>query len=87
MDEKTGEIMAIYVDQNAMSKGVGSALLDVAKEFLKENGFTKALLWVLSSNIKSQKWYENRGWLSDGKTKSELVHDVPTEDTRYVINL
>ncbi len=83
MDKKTGQIWALYVDQHTMGKGVGSALMEKSLDYLREQGFTKAILWVLVTNDKARKWYESRGWSCEGKTKEEIINDTPTNDIRY----
>jgi len=83
MDKKTGEVLAIYVDQHVMGKGVGSALMEKSLDHLREQGFTQAILWVLITNTKARKWYESRGWVCEGKTKGEIINDTPTNDIRY----
>src|SRR5258708_20939962 len=44
-DNKTGELLAIYVDQNFMHKGIGSALMKESLDYLKKHGFIKSILW------------------------------------------
>ena len=71
MNETTGELYAIYVDSNCMNKGAGSALQEKGLLYLREKGYKKATLWVLRSNTKTRKWYKNKGWRIEGKTKTD----------------
>ena len=87
MDENTGELGAIYIDPASMKQGAGSALMEQSLQFLKEEGFTKATLWVLSSNEKARKWYESRGWKLEGKTKVDDRGEVQLHEIRYQITL
>lgn len=86
-DEDTGELLAIYVDPKHMNLGVGSSLLARGISFLKEQVFEKATLWVLSSNKETIKWYENRDWSADGKTRTEELEEFQLHETRYLVSL
>lgn len=87
MPASVGEVWAIYVDPDSMGKGVGSALMEKGLTYLREQGYTKATLWVLSSNQKTRKWYEKRGWREEGKTKTESSRGFDLHETRYIITL
>ena len=87
MDENTGELGAIYIDPASMKQGAGTALMEQSLRYLKEEGFTKATLWVLSSNEKARKWYESRGWTLEGKTKVDDRGEVRLHEIRYQITL
>ncbi len=87
MDADTGEVGAIYVDPDSMNKGLGSALMQAGLDFLKEEGFKKATLWVLASHSKSIQWYEKKGWKLEGKTKTDDRGDVQLHEIRYQIEL
>jgi L-amino acid N-acyltransferase YncA len=82
MDPDTGEVGAIYVDAECIGKGVGSALMEAGLNFLKEEGFTKATLWVLTSHKKSREWYEKKGWKLEGKEKTEERGDMKLDEIR-----
>lgn len=85
MSSKTGELWSIYVDKNSMGKGVGSALMKKGLGSLKEQGYKKATLWVLTSNEKTRKWYESKGWRVEGKVKNEQSRGFDIHETRYII--
>ncbi len=85
--ETMGELYAIYIDSNNMSKGVGSTLMQKGLEYLKEAGFNKATLWVLTSNQKTRQFYEHKGWSADGQTKTDHRTDFDLYETRYAIDL
>lgn len=87
MDSTTGEMWAIYVSADSMNKGAGSALHEKGLLYLKDKGFKKAILWVLSSNGKTIKWYEGKGWKADGKTKIDESDGFTLHETRYTIDL
>lgn len=87
MPENTGELWAIYVDKNYAGKGAGTALLSKGLSILKDEGFTKATLWVLSSNDKTRKWYESKGWRVEGKTKTDKRDGFELHEVRYIMDL
>lgn len=83
----TGEVGAIYVDSAFMKAGAGSALMDGGLEFLRQQGFTQATLWVLTSHENARAWYEKKGWKPDGKTKTDDRGQIVLHETRYVREL
>src|SRR5204863_9059753 len=48
-DDGTGEVYAIYIEEDAAGTGVGTALLDRAVDDLRARGFDRAELWVLET--------------------------------------
>jgi ribosomal protein S18 acetylase RimI-like enzyme len=87
MSEDTGELWAIYVDKNYQGKRIGTILLNKGLDNLRERGFKKAILWVLTSNWKTRKWYESKGWTVEGKTTIDKRDGFELEETRYITNL
>jgi L-amino acid N-acyltransferase YncA len=84
MDKSTGELFAIYVDADFMNKGAGSDLEEVGLNYLKVQGYKKATLWVISSNEKTIKWYKNKGWEAEGKTKIDERDGFQLLEERYI---
>lgn len=80
-----GELYAIYVDAQAENQGVGSALMAAGQAYLVELGFTQATLWVLESNEHARRFYEKKGWVADGMTRTEDVGPVVIPEIRYAI--
>jgi GNAT superfamily N-acetyltransferase len=66
----------LYVDPEAQNRGVGSALLEKAKE-LRPDGF---VLWVFQKNEGARRFYERHGFrlvkLTDGAQNSEREPDA-----------
>jgi ribosomal protein S18 acetylase RimI-like enzyme len=87
MSETTGELYAIYIDSNFMNKGAGSALQEKGLQYLREKGYKKATLWVLTSNSKTIKWYESQEWRFEGKTKTADMDGFQLHESRYIIDL
>src|SRR5216683_616799 len=87
MSKDTGELWAIYVDKNYEGKGIGTTLLNKGLDNLRDRGFKKAILWVLTSNYKTRKWYESKGWRVEGKTTIDKRDGLELEETRYIVDL
>lgn len=86
-DEQAGELYALYVHPHSMGKGIGSALIDEAMRQMRAEGFTRATLWVLTSNTAARQFYERKGWSADGTTKTEMWEGFELAEVRYAINL
>jgi GNAT superfamily N-acetyltransferase len=82
-----GELHGIYIDPEYIGKGIGSALMKHSLETLRKEGCKKATLWVLDTNEKTRAWYEHKGWVIEGKTKTEPRDGFDLHETRYEINL
>ena len=71
-----GELSHLYVDPGEQARGIGSALLDRAKE-RRPDGFT---LWVFQQNEQARRFYERRGLrlvkLTDGSGNEEQTPDA-----------
>lgn len=84
---QTGELHGIYIHPDYIGKGLGSRLMEKAIEILKEQGYKKATLWVLTTNEKSRKWYEKKNWQIEGKNQTVDRGDFKLHETRYVYDL
>jgi ribosomal protein S18 acetylase RimI-like enzyme len=85
-DEMVGELYAIYIDAQTMNHGVGSALLKIGQVYLVEQGYGRATLWVLESNIRARRFYERNGWAADGTTRTEAIANTVVPEMRYAIH-
>ena len=86
-DAGTGEVRAIYIEEAALGKGVGRALMRRALTDLDSRGFRRATLWVLESNARGRRFYEAGGWRADGETRVEVWDGVGLHEVRYAIEL
>jgi GNAT superfamily N-acetyltransferase len=84
-DERTGEVYAIYQEEDAAGTGVGQALFRRAVEDLWDRGFDRAMLWVLATNTRARRFYEREGWHTDGATKTEDFQGFTLNEVRYVL--
>jgi ribosomal protein S18 acetylase RimI-like enzyme len=82
-DAETGEILALYLEQEVVGIGVGRALCAHAVDRLRRDGFRVATLWVLVSNDRARRFYERTGWRADGTQKTEEWSGVALRDERY----
>ena len=82
----TGELRVLYVRPALWRRGIGSSLLETAEFKLAELGFERAVLWVLEKNLHARRFYESRGWSSDGEFK--LLSRLPGfREVRYARKL
>lgn len=68
---EVAELVALYVDPEHWSKGVGDALMRAALERLGDLPYTEVVLWTFKGNDRAITFYERRGWRADG---SERMH-------------
>jgi len=86
-DDDTGEVYAIYVEEDVAGTGVGTELLGSAIAWLTERGFARATLWVLEGNARARRFYEREGWTLDGAAKSDPREDFTMDEVRYAMSL
>mgnify|MGYP003734357905 CR=1 FL=1 len=61
-----GEVYAFYVHPDAWGSGAAPALMARCHEYLHDNGYERAVLWVLRDNPRARAFYEKSGWLTTG---------------------
>ncbi len=84
---ETGELYSIYLDSSKQGQGIGSSLMKAGLNFLREQDFKKATLWVLKTNLKTISFYEAKGWKNDGVEKKDEKNGFVFEEIRYSIDL
>lgn len=82
-DATTGEIYALYLEPEVAGTGVGRSLCDHAVEGLRHDGFRGATLWVLATNSRARRFYEQGGWGADGAARTEDQAGVALHEVRY----
>jgi GNAT superfamily N-acetyltransferase len=82
-----GELCALYVDPPQWGKGLGVALVSAAREHMFNCGFRKAILWVLTGNVRAERFYQNDGWNADGIRRKATVWGIEVDEVRYVCDL
>jgi GNAT superfamily N-acetyltransferase len=78
-----GELFALYVDPDWWGRGVGAALISVARSRLLALGYRNAVLWLLAGNARADRFYRIDGWLPDGLRRTDTVWGVTVNEVRY----
>ena len=78
-----GELCALYVDPQNWGHGLGVALVAAARAQMFEHGFRKAILWVLTGNVRAERFYQNDGWKADGVRRTATVWGIDVDEIRY----
>jgi GNAT superfamily N-acetyltransferase len=63
---RVGELVALYGDPDVRGTGAGHLASQAGVDFLAEQGFEHAVLWVLRDNLSGRRFYERHGWSDDG---------------------
>jgi GNAT superfamily N-acetyltransferase len=82
-----GELCALYVDPDYWGRGVGMALVSAARNRLVTLGCRNALLWVLTGNVRADRFYRIDQWTPDGLQRTDTVWGVTVNENRYRRNL
>lgn len=82
-----GWLYAIHVHPDWIGRGVGLALMAVARKSLLALGFVRASLWVLEDNERACRFYERDGWVLSGQTRLSEIEGVMTAQLEYVCEL
>jgi ribosomal protein S18 acetylase RimI-like enzyme len=82
-----GELCALYVDPQQWGKGIGVALVSAARAQMFERGFRKAILWVLTGNVRAERFYQNDGWAADSVRRKATVWGIEVDEIRYARQL
>jgi ribosomal protein S18 acetylase RimI-like enzyme len=80
---KNGEVYALYVHPRWWDRGVGRALIEIARQRLESDDFGAAVLWVLVGNERAQRFYGADGWQPDGGRRTQEVHGIDVDEVRY----
>ena len=81
-EEGQGELYAIYVLPEAWGSGAGAALMAAFKDWLAQQGYATAMLWVLADNPRARRFYEREGWRVDGE-RVDTIRDIEVEEALY----
>lgn len=79
----TGELMMINFEPGSWGSGLARRLLEAAMAGLRQAGHKEAVLWVLDSNRRAQRFYEKAGWLPDGAEKIDERPGFSLRELRY----
>jgi len=78
-----GELFALYVDPDHWGRGIGVTLISAARARLFEQGFRRALLWVLAGNLRAEVFYRKDRWAPDGALRTDEVWGLKVSEIRY----
>ena len=82
-DNEWGELYSMYVDPEHWGEGHGHRLLIRTELFLVEEGFGKAMLWVLDTNARARRFYERQLWFLGRQIKLEEIGGRQVTEVRY----
>ena len=63
--KRIGVLYDLFVETSARKTGAGRALMLVAHEYAKNNGFSRLDLSTAKTNLNAQNLYESLGWVRD----------------------
>jgi GNAT superfamily N-acetyltransferase len=78
-----GELYSLNVHPTHWGAGTGSALMSYVVAALARAGHTEAVLWVLPRNARARRFYERKGWATDGAERTDTVQGVTVDEIRY----
>jgi GNAT superfamily N-acetyltransferase len=78
VDVPTGELEHLYLDPGSRRRGIGSRLLDVARELCPGG----AALWTFQANAEARAFYEARGFVLE-RTTDGADNEERGPDARY----
>ena len=78
-----GELQSLYVHPDTWRHGVGTELIRACLHLLKSDGKLEAVLWVLDSNHRVRRFYENRRWVLDEATRPIVLAAQRLVEVRY----
>lgn len=81
--QSSGEVCALYVDPEWWGQRIGSALIERGRSYLRELGFSDAILWVLVGNARAERFYSRDGWRRDGPRRTAVMWGVAVDASRY----
>ena len=83
-----GEVYGFYLHPDAWGSGAASALIARCHEYLRDEGFANAVLWVLRDNPRARVFYEKSGWQATGNEMMfEPQNAAPVAEVQYLVHL
>ncbi|HEY7283569.1 MAG TPA: GNAT family N-acetyltransferase [Actinomycetota bacterium] len=84
---ETAEVSTIYLAPELVGTGLGRPLFAHAVEDLRDQGYVRVELWVLTTNDRARRFYEHAGWRADGGARMDDVLGIELHEVRYVLAL
>ncbi len=64
-------------------RGIGLALVSAARAHLLGTGFRSAFLWVLTGNVRAERFYRMDQWAPDGEVRTDWSRGITVNELRY----
>lgn len=61
-EEGLAQLSSMHVHPDMQGRGIGRALMTVAEDFIRETGYSRAILGVVQANDRARMLYERMGW-------------------------
>ena len=82
-----GELVSLYLLAPHRGQGLGKQLLEAALGGLRDLGFARAYLWVLSTNLPARRFYARQGFAPTGAALDEEIGGWPVREIQYARHL
>ena len=82
-DEGWGEVLAIYASPDRWGVGVGHELMTASEQWFHDQGYRRAMLWVLENNPRARAFYEREGWGLGKRFRIENIGGTDVTEVRY----
>jgi GNAT superfamily N-acetyltransferase len=79
----TGQLVTLYLHPDEWGQGVGTRVHDAGLGRLAADGCDRAVLWMLSTNVRAARFYSRRGWVRDGRIRVQQFGGAVVIDHRY----
>lgn len=83
LDDREGEIYALYVEPAHWGAGVGRALIAAALDRLAARPLAPVRLWVFLENARARRFYAAAGFAPDGASALYTRGGVSVPEVRY----
>jgi len=82
-----GEAYVMHVDPRQEGRGAGRGLFERSTQYLRDQGYRAATLWVVAGALRARRLYERAGWRWDGARKQkESLGGAVLHEVRYRID-
>jgi len=86
ISENIGEIFVLYVKVQEKRKGIGTKLLEFAKNKFIKNGYDKMIIWCLKGNKQGASFYKKCGGHKI-KERDYVVGGIEVREEGFMFNL
>lgn len=84
--KNVGEVFVLYVKPEEKRKGIGSKLLEFAKNKFIQASYDKMIIWCLKGNKQGANFYKKHGG-SKIKERNYIVRGIKVREEGYIFNL